>query len=86
MTVQKEDLTMFSHTAIKHAFWSSGDNREKFLSRQLFTKWSATHLKTGIIGQGTLISEKFYLIMCHTDTKKQKELKEFKKYVLHRVI
>lgn len=38
MTVQKVDLTMFSHTAIKHAFWSSGDNREKFLSRQLFTK------------------------------------------------
>lgn len=34
----KEELTMLSVTAIRHALWSSGDKREKFLSHQVFTK------------------------------------------------
>lgn len=45
----KEDLTMFSHTAMRQALWSSGDKREKFLSHQVFTKWSATHLEIHFI-------------------------------------
>lgn len=41
----KEELTIVSVTAARQALWSSGGNREKFLSHQVFTKCSATHLK-----------------------------------------
>lgn len=41
-----EELTIVSVTAVRQALCSSGDKREKFLSHHVFTKCSATHLKT----------------------------------------